>query len=179
MISNKIIINSDSINTSVAGTYRVHYDVTDSSGNNANKIRPVFVGVNPDSTPPDITLIGSNPMYLAVGDPYNEPGATAVDDFDGDVSGNIVINSDSVNTAVQGTYRVHYTVSDNAGNSAHEIRRVIVGATGDTVIVKQKSSYSVNFPIHRFNAMKVSPYTHIGFFLPLVTFGIICLCSFE
>src|SRR5699024_7959704 len=39
-----------------------------------------------DTVAPEITLNGDNPMELEVGETYDEPGATAEDDVDGDVS---------------------------------------------------------------------------------------------
>ena len=47
-----------------------------------------------------------------------------------DFTDSIKINSDSVNTSIVDTYRVHYIVYDSENNEAHEIRRVIVGSTG-------------------------------------------------
>ncbi len=79
-----------------------------------------------DTTPPEITLLGDNPQYLFVDDSYVELGATATDDMDGDISGNIVIDSSAVDTSVTGTYYVTYNVSDSAGNAAVEVTREII-----------------------------------------------------
>src|SRR5690606_2241154 len=59
------------------------------------------------------------------GDPYVEPGATAQDNFDGDVSDKIEISGD-VDTSTIGTYTVTYTVSDSVGNVATAERTVNV-----------------------------------------------------
>lgn len=123
-ITDQIVINSDSVNTSVEGTYRVHYTVSDSSGNTAHEIRALFVGVDPDSIPPVITLLGDNPMTIEINDPYTEPGATAIDDVDGDISSKIVITGTVDNTKV-GTYTRTYNVSDNAGNKATSKERTV------------------------------------------------------
>ncbi len=63
------------------------------------------------NTPPVITVVGSNPTTLTVGDTYTESGATALDTEDGDLTSSIVTTG-SVNTAVAGTYTITYTVSD-------------------------------------------------------------------
>lgn len=94
-----------------------------------------------DTVPPVITLIGPNPYALNVGDIYYEPGATAWDDIDGDITDSIKINSDSVNTSIEGKYSVHYTVSDKENNIAHEIRIVVVFSTA---IQEEKPSYFIN-----------------------------------
>jgi len=84
-----------------------------------------------DSTPPVITLLGQNPMTLTVGDTFTDPGATASDDVDGDLTSSIVKFS-TVNTAVAGTYTVTYNVSDAATNAAtQETRTVVVEAAFD------------------------------------------------
>src|SRR5699024_10937541 len=81
-----------------------------------------------DEVAPVITLKGDNPMELEVGDKYEEPGATAQDDVDGDVTDAIKISGE-VNTDKAGTYEVVYTVSDAAGNEATETRVVNVVET--------------------------------------------------
>lgn len=81
---------------------------------------------NNDNTPPVITIIGSNPFIYCISvDTYVDPGATANDDKDGDLTGNISTSSD-VNIAVEGTYHVTYTVEDKAGNSIVARREVQV-----------------------------------------------------
>ncbi len=82
-------------------------------------------GNEEDNVAPEITLNGDNPMELEVGDTYEEPGASAEDDVDGDVSDDIKITGE-VNTDEAGTYEVVYTVSDEAGNEATVTREVIV-----------------------------------------------------
>ncbi|WP_306014468.1 MULTISPECIES: carbohydrate binding domain-containing protein [unclassified Allomuricauda] len=78
-----------------------------------------------DTTPPVITLNGDATVDLNVGDSYTEAGATATDDTDGDISGNIVVGGDTVDTSVAGTYIVTYNVSDAAGNAATEVTRTV------------------------------------------------------
>lgn len=127
---------NDSVNTNVAGIYRVHYIVSDSAGNKADTMRIVNVFEFADTIPPVLTLLGDNPMALDSGDEYNEPGATAFDNKDGDITDSIKINADSVNTSVVGVYRVHYTVADKANNTTHEIRIVNVGLPpADSIII--------------------------------------------
>jgi hypothetical protein len=81
---------------------------------------------NNDNTPPVITIIGNNPyIYCISAEPYVDAGATANDDKDGDLTGNINTSSD-VNSATEGTYHVTYTVEDKAGNSIIAKREVQV-----------------------------------------------------
>lgn len=78
-----------------------------------------------DSEAPIITLKGDNPMIVEQGDPYEEPGATASDNVDGDLTDKIEISGD-VDTSKIGTYTVTYTVSDSVGNEATVERTVKV-----------------------------------------------------
>ena len=85
-------------------------------------------GVTPpptDTIAPVITLLGANPLNLQVGDTFTDPGATADDNVDGDITDSIVPTS-NVNTAIAGSYTVVYDVSDGAGNSAGLTRSVVV-----------------------------------------------------
>jgi len=79
-----------------------------------------------DTTPPIITLLGSNPQEIYLGGSYSEHGATAIDDIDGDITANIVIDSSELNDSTPGSYNVIYTVLDSSNNSTSEIRQVIV-----------------------------------------------------
>ena len=56
---------------------------------------------------------------------FTDPGATASDNIDGDLTSSIT-SSGTVNTATEGTYTIDYSVSDAAGNIASVSRTVIV-----------------------------------------------------
>jgi len=79
----------------------------------------------PDTTAPVLTLLGSTSIDLTVGDSYTDAGATANDDIDGDITLNIVIGGDVVDTATVGTYVITYNVQDAAGNPAIEVTRTV------------------------------------------------------
>jgi len=80
-----------------------------------------------DTTAPTITLKGDASQTISLNSTYVDPGATANDDEDGDVTSSIT--SDYI-TAVDedktGTYTVTYKVSDAAGNEGAATRTVIV-----------------------------------------------------
>jgi len=81
----------------------------------------------PDTEAPVITLKGNATIELKLNDKYNEEGATATDNKDGDISANITI-SGNVDTSKEGTYVVTYTVKDAAGNEAKVERTITVKA---------------------------------------------------
>ncbi|WP_405574797.1 immunoglobulin-like domain-containing protein [Winogradskyella sp. Asnod2-B02-A] len=85
-----------------------------------------------DTTAPVIALNGASTINLEVGDTYNELGATATDNVDGNLTSSIVITG-TVNTNSAGTYTKYYNVSDAAGNAATQLTRtVIVTQPADT-----------------------------------------------
>ena len=78
-----------------------------------------------DTTAPIITLIGSNPLTMSVDSIYHEPGFSATDETDGNITSNVT-STNNININVVGTYYVKYNVSDAAGNKAPEISRTIL-----------------------------------------------------
>ena len=123
-ISANITIGGDTVDTNTVGTYIITYNVSDAAGNAAVEVTRT-VNVNPDSTAPVITLNGSSTVNLTEGDTYTELGATALDNFDGDITASIVVAGDTVDTNTPGTYIVTYNVSDAAGNAATEVTRTV------------------------------------------------------
>lgn len=79
-----------------------------------------------DTTPPVITLTGDDPQIVAVGEDFADPGATATDNRDGDLTESIVTNTSAINSSVPGEYTVTYNVSDSAGNAATTVTRTVI-----------------------------------------------------
>ena len=92
----------------------------------SNENKPVW-GTCPsdDTTPPVITLNGSSTIQLTAGDSWTDPGATATDDTDGDITSSITV-SGTVDTSITGTYTLIYNVADAASNTASVTRTVVV-----------------------------------------------------
>ena len=78
-----------------------------------------------DTTPPVLTLLGNAVITINEGETYIEPGFTAIDDVDGDIT-HLVTVSGEVATAFAGRYTLTYTVFDQAGNTATATRVVEV-----------------------------------------------------
>ena len=77
---------------------------------------------------PVITLEGTD-VTVNNGDTYTDEGATASDDEEGDITANIVVGGDTVDTDTDGTYTITYDVSDGAGNAATTVSRVVTVET--------------------------------------------------
>lgn len=80
---------------------------------------------DPDTTAPEITIVGDRAVTVRVGDVYEDAGATATDNVDGDLTSAIVTGS-NVNTRYEGFYRVTYNAGDAAGNRAIQMDRMVM-----------------------------------------------------
>ncbi|WP_222428231.1 immunoglobulin-like domain-containing protein [Seonamhaeicola sediminis] len=79
-----------------------------------------------DKDAPLIALIGDATINVTLGDTFIDPGATALDEVDGDITANIVVGGDTVDTNTEGTYVITYNVSDSQGNAADEVERTVI-----------------------------------------------------
>ena len=121
------------VDTNVLGAYSLTYTAVDNSGNQATATRTVNVV---DTTAPVITLTGDSQVNLEVGSTYTDAGATASDNYDGDISSQIVVvNNVDVNTL--GSYTVTYSVSDSSSNAASAVTRTVnvVDQTAPTITI--------------------------------------------
>jgi cytochrome c peroxidase len=120
------IVKTGSVNTSTAGTYTLRYDVKDNAGNAATTVTRTVTVTAPaaDTIKPVITLAGSAIMSVTQGATFTDPGATATDNVDGNITSRIVLTG-SVNTGTVGTYTLRYDVKDNAGNAATTVTRTV------------------------------------------------------
>jgi hypothetical protein len=128
-LTDSIKVASD-VTTDENGIYSETYSVTNSRGQTASVIRLVIV--KNDLTPPALNLYGPDTIYIeaAKDNPYfNDPGATATDNwFPFNMSSSIIVSGE-VNTRRLGLYILSYTVSDIAGNQSSAQRTVIVRDT--------------------------------------------------
>ena len=137
-----------------------------------NKIALLFVFVQSlaFANNPVITLNGDSVVELYLNSYYDDPGATAFDTEDGDLSNSIVVTG-TYDSSTVGSYVLAYSVTDSDGNQSVEIRTINVvdnsimsfdvtathsfsnqGAigVGDTVIiyVTVKNTGNTNLSVH-------------------------------
>lgn len=79
----------------------------------------------PTNHAPEIKLNGDATMTLNVGDMFNDPGATASDPEDGDITSKITVTG-SVDTSKTGTYTITYNVKDSKDLAADPVTRMVV-----------------------------------------------------
>jgi hypothetical protein len=126
-LSDKIVVTGE-VDTSQLGTYTLEYNVQDNAGNKAvTKHRTVEVV---DTTPPVIVLLGDSTVTLEAGQPYTEAGYEASDNYDGDLTDDVVVTG-TVDTSQHGTYTLTYSVTDSSGNQSQKMRTIYVLASDD------------------------------------------------
>jgi hypothetical protein len=123
-LTSKITING-AVDITKAGIYIITYTVKDNSGNVATLIREITVleGCKCDNNFPVITLIGSKVMHIKITEQYVEPGYSAYDTTDGDITSLVKITNNIKD--IPGTYTVTYTVTDKSLKTVTETRIVI------------------------------------------------------
>ena len=88
-----------------------------------------------DYMPPTITLNGNAIYRVELNKPFVDPGITAIDNMEGDISNRMQVIS-NLNTAALGTYTLRYFVLDLYGNSSDTLTRVVqveVNQTGPVI----------------------------------------------
>ena len=117
----------------------ITYAVIDSSGNPASVRREV---AGHDPVPPEIHLEGGADYVHTIGTLYTEPGYSASDDVDGDLTDQVTVEG-SVDWLHPGIYRVSYSVADAYGNVTTLVRNVHVKAKArpETIWPVEKTIY--------------------------------------
>ena len=101
------------------------YTVTNSRGCTTTVRRNIHYN---DPLPPEVTLAGGDVITAAAGFPFQDPGFTAIDNADGDITNQVQVTG-SVDIYRPGSYQLTYTVTDNFGNTTTALRQVNVEAT--------------------------------------------------
>lgn len=131
-ITSRIITTND-LDINTVGEYTYRYNVSDQDGNSTEAIR--YISIIPDRTAPVVTLVGANPMSIPAGVTFVDPGATAEDNIDGDITSKIIVTGGPVLTNTPGQYVLKYSATDENGNTGFAERLIFVGDTTRPEIV--------------------------------------------
>ena len=102
----------------------VYYTVSDSSGNTVEVTRTIVYN---DPIPPELVLAGNADVTITQGNSYNEPGYTATDNCDGDITSRVTVTG-TVDVNTPGTYTLQYSVTDSYNNTTTVTRTVRINA---------------------------------------------------
>ena len=148
-ISNLIEVNNNLDNKKV-GQFEIIYKI-----NYKDKQKELKRIINViDSEKPSIKLKGKNEISIYLGTKFSDPGVTAEDNYDGDITNKVNIDG-KVNTNELGEYTINYKVSDSSGNEStikrtvKVIKRPIIHRDGVAVLnyhffYQGKSSCGIN-----------------------------------
>ncbi len=130
------------VTTTAPGVYTITYSADEGYLTTTRTVTVV------DTTPPVLMLNGDASVTLEAGQPWIDPGASAVDTCAGDSSAAIQA-SGSVQTTMPGVYTIVYTVSDGA-NSATATRIVrVVDTTAPAIAGFTVTPNLLSPPNHR------------------------------
>jgi hypothetical protein len=118
------------------------YHAVDKAGNESIAKRLVTIV---DTTAPAITLKGENPMKVEVNGTFTEPGFTAIDLFDRNITENVNVDTTGLNLTEIGQYNVVYSVADSSGNKASKTRvvNVVADLTAPVITLKGENPVTV------------------------------------
>jgi hypothetical protein len=113
-----------------------------------------------DYIAPVITIIGSDTVTITRGTAYTDAGATAYDNYDGNITSKITVTN-GVNSAAPGVYTVRYNVKDNAGNAATEVTRTVKVIPGAGVALNAVNGNVMIYPNPVQNYLNIRVYSTI------------------
>ena len=112
-VSDEVVVDGNVDNQNI-GKYVITYTIKNSFFKTTKKLTVNVI----DKVPPEIDLIGSNEYYVCSMDNFIEPGYTALDNYDGDITSNVIYNKiDDEN--------IEYKVSDASNNETKITRKII------------------------------------------------------
>ncbi len=145
---------SGSVNVNTPGTYTITYNASDAAGNAAAAVTRTVTVV--DTTAPVITRNGPASVTVECHTSYTDAGATAADSCDTNVP---VTPSGSVNVNSVGTYTLTYNATDDSGNPAAPVTRIVtvVDTTAPTITL---NSYAPSMwpPNHKYQTFLLTSF---------------------
>lgn len=137
LINEPVTVNKGSYGP-IVGDYPIEFVVTSDTQAKISVTATVATGSVPVLSSPSLTEVAVNGTF----DPLTN--VSAVDDEDGDLTGRIVIEENTVNLGIVGVYKVRYSVMDNDGNRA-EAKQIVVVHDGEMVVGNQTILRATNF----------------------------------
>lgn len=123
-INDKVKVSSN-LNSNVVEDYKIQYQLKiDYLRFSETLFRQVKVV---DTTKPELKINSDKEMTVYIGDKYLEPTYSAIDNYDGDITESVKVQS-NVDLKKVGTYEINYSVTDSSGNETSD--KVLVHVKG-------------------------------------------------
>lgn len=115
-IKDRVKVTSD-VNTDKVGNYKVAYNLKiNYLSVNKTIIRKVLVK---DTKKPNLVVNSEKALNLYIGDPFDYPTYSAYDEYDGDITNKVKVDS-NLDLNKEGTYEIKYSVSDSSNNQTED-----------------------------------------------------------
>lgn len=124
--SSYTVYTTGTVDVNTLGQYTLTYSA--SSLTSVDRIVNVV-----DNIAPVIVLAGDNPYVIEPNSTYTDPGYTAIDNRNGNITMYVIITGD-VDTSTIGINTIKYTVVDAVGNTTEVTRLVQVGNMNDSIL---------------------------------------------
>lgn len=128
------------VDNNKVGTYELDYTTDISYLHNKDTVTRIIHIIDEDA--PTIKLTKGD-ISLFVGDTYVEPGFTATDSYDGDLTNQVKV-SNNINTDLAGSYTIEYKVKDSSGNEVIQKRNVTIKETTTKTTTKKITTNNTN-----------------------------------
>ncbi len=140
-LNNYVTITSNYDNK-ISGNYKIIYTLK--KGLSSRKLERTITVKEGDYNSISFNLIGGNNIYLLKNKVYKEPGFTAIDKNEGDLSKNVVVTGQIDNT-LEGSYTLNYYITNKLGISKMLTRTVIVYSLNYTLTstLNQEEGYII------------------------------------
>lgn len=131
-IKKRVVVKSD-VNDKIIGNYKVTYTLKINYLNiDKTLVRKVIVK---DSKKPNLTVNSEKAVHFYIGDPFEYPTYSAVDEYDGDITNKVKVDT-NLDLNKEGTYEIKYSIKDTSNNEVTD--KVVV-----TVEERRKNPYVV------------------------------------
>ena len=135
---------SGSVDTSKIGSYNIKYYISPFFLKKDNYVIRTINVI--DDIFPEIELLGEK-VNIYIGESYNEPGYKANDNYDGDITENVVVLN-NIDNQKAGNYYVTYSIVDSSNNKTEVKREVVVKEK--PVIKSSSSGYGIPVLMYHF-----------------------------
>ena len=119
-----------SVDAKKLGSYTITYSA-EKWGQSAKETRTINII---DTAKPTLTLKGEEKITILRGKDYEEPGFTAEDNYDGDLTQAVKVDG-KVDTEKAGTYTLTYKVSDSSANPSAVGANSVIRSSGIVMLL--------------------------------------------